>query len=141
MMYRLRYSNDQQAHAYAANQWAMAPAQLFQQRLTTRLSLAGAGIVSAADGALNLPVLHIALDDFSQVFTSASKNHAHITVRASLFDGRNLIAQKMFAAQIPGASAAAQGGARALRSAENTSELQSLMRSSYAVFCLKNKTD
>src|SRR3546814_8462423 len=27
----------------------------------------------------------------------------------------------------------------ALRSEENTSELQSLMRSSYAVFCLKNK--
>src|SRR3546814_1559849 len=29
---------------------------------------------------------------------------------------------------------------RALRSEEHTSELQSLMRSSYAVFCLKNKT-
>src|SRR3546814_5115979 len=28
----------------------------------------------------------------------------------------------------------------AARSAEHTSELQSLMRSSYAVFCLKNKT-
>src|SRR3546814_2012417 len=29
---------------------------------------------------------------------------------------------------------------RARRSEEHTSELQSLMRSSYAVFCLKNKT-
>src|SRR3546814_1624003 len=29
---------------------------------------------------------------------------------------------------------------RALRSEEHTSELQSLMRISYAVFCLKNKT-
>src|SRR3546814_9751666 len=29
---------------------------------------------------------------------------------------------------------------RACRSAEHTSELQSLMRISYAVFCLKNKT-
>src|SRR3546814_4289972 len=28
-----------------------------------------------------------------------------------------------------------------LRSEEHTSELQSLMRNSYAVFCLKNKTD
>src|SRR3546814_6602189 len=30
--------------------------------------------------------------------------------------------------------------ARAQRSEEHTSELQSLMRNSYAVFCLKNKT-
>jgi cholesterol transport system auxiliary component len=119
MMYRLSYSNDQQAHAYAANRWAMTPAQLFQQRFTARLSDAGAGIVAAADGALNLPVLHLALDDFSQVFSSAADNHAHIAVRASLFDGRNLVAQKTFAAQIAGASADAQGGARALSQASD----------------------
>src|SRR3546814_4000337 len=35
---------------------------------------------------------------------------------------------------------AAQGGAAALRSEEHTSELQSLMRIAYAVFCLKKKT-
>src|SRR3546814_2859813 len=34
----------------------------------------------------------------------------------------------------------AQGVAAAARSEEHTSELQSLMRISYAVFCLKNKT-
>src|SRR3546814_3633796 len=33
------------------------------------------------------------------------------------------------------------GWAAATRSEEHTSELQSLMRISYAVFCLKNKTD
>src|SRR3546814_1061157 len=32
------------------------------------------------------------------------------------------------------------GGSAMLRSEEHTSELQSLMRISYAVFCLKNKT-
>src|SRR3546814_9883754 len=32
-------------------------------------------------------------------------------------------------------------GKRAIRSEEHTSELQSLMRTSYAVFCLKNKTN
>src|SRR3546814_4682513 len=32
------------------------------------------------------------------------------------------------------------GGGAALRSEEHTSELQSLMRISYAVFCLKKKT-
>src|SRR3546814_5144044 len=36
--------------------------------------------------------------------------------------------------------AAAGGVAFAPRSEEHTSELQSLMRTSYAVFCLKNKT-
>src|SRR3546814_2150621 len=33
-----------------------------------------------------------------------------------------------------------RGAQRGPRSEEHTSELQSLMRSSYAVFCLKNKT-
>lgn len=119
MMYRLSYGNDQQTHAYASNRWSMSPAQLFQQRLTARLSHAGAGIVSASDGALNVPVLHIALDDFSQVFTSVSQNHARATVRASLYDGRNLIAQKMFDISTPSTSADAQGGARALSEASD----------------------
>src|SRR3546814_1044789 len=40
----------------------------------------------------------------------------------------------------PGAAAAAlSAGARGARSEEHTSELQSLMRISYAVFCLKKK--
>src|SRR3546814_4364716 len=41
---------------------------------------------------------------------------------------------------LPAAPAQAQGAARAVRSEEHTSELQSLMRISYAVFCLKKKT-
>src|SRR3546814_3291265 len=36
---------------------------------------------------------------------------------------------------------AARSFATAVRSEEHTSELQSLMRISYAVFCLKNKTN
>src|SRR3546814_9395382 len=39
----------------------------------------------------------------------------------------------------PQPAAAASGPARNPRSEEHTSELQSLMRISYAVFCLKNK--
>lgn len=119
MMYRLSYGNDQQTHAYASNRWSMSPAQLFQQRLTARLSRAGAGIVSASEGALNVPVLHVALDDFSQVFSTVSQNHARATVRASLYDGRNLIAQKMFDVSTPSTSADAQGGARALSEASD----------------------
>src|SRR3546814_7844896 len=40
---------------------------------------------------------------------------------------------------IPGEAASVQRRAAAFRSEEHTSELQSLMRSSYAVFCLKKK--
>src|SRR3546814_6284552 len=40
----------------------------------------------------------------------------------------------------PAIGAAAHGAALFPRSAEHTSELQSLMRISYAVFCLKKKT-
>src|SRR3546814_10628648 len=52
-----------------------------------------------------------------------------------------------FAAAAPGMQRAYRGGqiaadhaAQATRSEEHTSELQSLMRISYAVFCLKKKT-
>src|SRR3546814_2683832 len=40
----------------------------------------------------------------------------------------------------PGSIKTPRGRARAGRSEKHTSELQSLMRLSYAVFCLKNKT-
>src|SRR3546814_2367373 len=43
------------------------------------------------------------------------------------------------AADVDGAGPALDGGHLAARSEEHTSELQSLMRISYAVFCLKNK--
>src|SRR3546814_9233739 len=55
--------------------------------------------------------------------------------RASPADGRRLHLD------VPAAAGrhAAPGRARAWRSEEHTSELQSLMRISYAVFCLKKK--
>src|SRR3546814_9014493 len=46
-------------------------------------------------------------------------------------------ARRLAAAELPDLAAAAQRGWR--RSEEHTSELQSLMRISYAVFCLKKK--
>ncbi len=119
MFYRLNYANNQQPRAYAASKWTMAPAQLFQQRLKSRLSQAGGIVVPASDGAATLPVLRIEADDFSQVFDSANQSSAHIAMRASLFDGRTLRAQKMFVKQLPAASADAQGGAAALATASD----------------------
>lgn len=114
MFYRLNYANDLQPRPYSASKWTMAPAQLFQLRLKSRLSQAGGVVVPASDGAVNLPVLRIEADDFSQGFDSAGKSSANIAMRASVFDGRVLRAQKMFVKQVPTSSADAQGGAAAL---------------------------
>src|SRR3546814_8487716 len=54
-----------------------------------------------------------------------------------LFHRRSMVAQR--AADRRGADARRRGGDRHPRSEEHTSELQSLMRISYAVFCLKKK--
>ncbi|ABR90519.1 ABC-type uncharacterized transport system, auxiliary component [Janthinobacterium sp. Marseille] len=119
MFYRLNYANNQQPRPYAGSQWAMPPAQLLEQRLKARLSQAGGIVVPADNGAANLPILRIEVDDFSQSFDSAQHSTINIAMRASLFDGRNLRAQKMFSRQLPTVSADAQGGAAALASASD----------------------
>src|SRR3546814_3760566 len=64
-------------------------------------------------------------------------------------DGRTRVALRLdeagscfvvFREPAEGGSTALTGPAGAVRSEEHTSELQSLMRNSYAVFCLKKKT-
>lgn len=119
MFYRLNYANNQQPRPYASSKWTMAPAQLFLLRLKSRLSQAGGIVVPTSDGAVNFPVLRIEADDFSQVFDSANQSSVHIAMRASLFDGRTLRAQKMFVKELPAASADAQGGVAALATASD----------------------
>lgn len=119
MYYRLSYSNDLQPRPYSASKWTMPPAQLFAQRLKSGLARAGGVVVSASDGAINLPILHLEADDFSQTFESVGQSSAHVAIRASLFDGRVLRAQKLFVKQLPAASADAQGGAAALAAASD----------------------
>ncbi len=119
MFYRLNYANDLQPRPYSASKWTMAPAQLFLLRLKSRLSQAGGVVVPASDGAVNLPILRIEADDFSQGFDSAGQSSGNIAMRASVFDGRILRAQKMFVKQVPAASADAQGGAVALAAASD----------------------
>jgi cholesterol transport system auxiliary component len=119
MFYRLGYANEQEARAYANSNWSMPPAQLFVQRLKSRLSMAGGVVVPASDGALNLPTLTIETDDFSQVFDGSGHSDGHVAIRASLFDGRILRAQKMFVRDVPSDTADARGGTAALVAASD----------------------
>lgn len=119
IFYRLAYVNDQQPRAYATSRWNTPPAQLFEQRLKSRLGQAGGMVLSASAGAMRLPVLHIEVDEFTQVFESPSQSAAHVTVRAAVVHNRILIAQQTFTKQLPAPTADAEGGVRALADASD----------------------
>lgn len=114
MFYRLLYANDQQARAYAESRWVMPPAQLFRQRLAARIADAGGVVASSRDSGPTLPVLQIEIDDFSHVFTTPQSSTGQLSLRASLFNGRKLVAQRTFRQQVPAATGDANGGAQAL---------------------------
>jgi len=114
MFYRLAYDNVQQARPYGSSRWSAPPAQLFEQRIKTRMGASGVTVVSASAGAMRVPVLYIELDEFTQVFTGPAQSAAHVTVRVAVLDNRVLIAQKTFMKQHPAATADAPGGVRAL---------------------------
>lgn len=114
MFYRLAYADAQQPHAYATSRWSMPPAQLFEQRLKARFGQAGNTLVSVTDGALNVPLLHCELDEFSQVFDQPGSSKVTVTTRVAVLQNRQLVAQRSFTQQRPASSADAAGGARAL---------------------------
>lgn len=118
MYFRLAYASEQQPRPYAASRWTMPPAQLFGQRLKAELAQGGA-VLSEFDAGGRLPVLRVELDDFTQRFDSANRSEARVALRASLFDGAQLLAQKTFARQVPAPSPDAAGGAKALLDASD----------------------
>lgn len=119
MFYRLNYQNDQQPRTYAHSRWIMPPAQMIAQRVKTRVAQAGGVVLPASDGALNLPLLRIEADDFMQVFAAPGRSAGRVALRASLFKGRMLVAQKSFTSEAPAPDADAGGGARALAAASD----------------------
>ena len=119
MFYRLNYANAQQPRPYSKARWTMTPAQLLTQNLKARIAQAGGVALAASDGALDVPVLRIEADDFSQHFASPSESIGQVALRASLFRGRSLVAQRSFIRQMPSPSADATGGATALAAASN----------------------
>jgi cholesterol transport system auxiliary component len=119
MFYRLSYANEQQPRPYAHSRWSMPPAQLFSQRLKDRIAQAGGAPLSAADGAVNVPVLRMEAVDFMQTFEAPGASFAQVAVRAAVFQGRTLIAQKSFLQRAPAPSADAAGGAKAFSDASD----------------------
>lgn len=120
MFYRLTYANDQQPRAFAESRWSMAPAQLLGQRFKARFGQTGSGMISAGDGATNVPVVRIETDDFTQVFDTPTHSAGLVRLRVAVFNGRILLAQKSFVQQHASSTADAAGGARALADASDT---------------------
>jgi cholesterol transport system auxiliary component len=114
IFFRLNYANEQQPRPYAESRWTMTPAQLLSQHLKSRIASAGGVPLSDADGTLNVPVLRIETDDFTQNFDAPGQSSGQVGLRASVFKGRKLLAQKTFLRQAPAPSADAAGGTKAL---------------------------
>lgn len=117
IFYRLNYANEQQPRPYAQARWSMPPGQLLQQHLKSRIAQAGGAVLSPAAAAPNVPVLRIEADDFTQIFSSPAQSVGQVSLRASVFRERTLIAQRSFVRQAPAPAADAAGGVRALADA------------------------
>ena len=113
--YRLNYANDHQLRPYTNSRWSMPPLQLFVQRLKSRIAESGGSVLSSTENASNVPlVLHVDADDFSHAFANPERSSGQITLRVSLFNRRNLVAQKTFSRQATAPTNDAAGAARAL---------------------------
>lgn len=119
MYYRLGYANEQQLRPYAQARWTMTPAQLLLQHLKARITQAGGIALATTDGAMNVPVLRLETDDFTQHFEAPGQSIGQVGLRASVFKGRVLVAQRSFNRQAPAPTADAAGGARALATASD----------------------
>ncbi|MDP3844679.1 MAG: ABC-type transport auxiliary lipoprotein family protein [Oxalobacteraceae bacterium] len=119
MLYRLSYVSDLQTRSYAGSRWSMAPAQLLEQRIKARLAQAGTVVLSGSEGANTLPTLRIEVDEMIQNFSAPNRSAAQLALRATLFDGRTLLAQKSFRRQAAAGSADAAGGAQAMAGASD----------------------
>jgi cholesterol transport system auxiliary component len=112
--YRLTYADDLQARTYANSRWSANPLQMVTQRFKTRIAQSGVKVLSVTDAANGVPILRVEVDDFVHAFASASQSNGQLLLRASLFQGHDLVDQKTFSRVTPASSQDAAGGARAL---------------------------
>jgi len=119
IFYRLAYDSARQPRPYANSRWSMPPAQLFAQRLKSRMGQAGGTLLSASDGATGIPVLHLDVDEISQVFDSPERSAGMVAMRLSVLNGRRLLGQKSFVRRMPAPSADVAGGVDAIAAASD----------------------
>lgn len=119
MTYRMAQSAPAQPRSYANSRWVMSPAALFTQRLKGRLADASKGAYSPNDGVRTDLTLRVELEEFAQVFDSATASRGVVRVRASLTGGKEAPVQKAFMVDRPAATADADGGAKALIAASD----------------------
>lgn len=119
MHFRLSYADDLQPRIYSQSRWAAAPGELIEQRLKWQITRAGGVALPASSGATGVPVLRMEVQDFTQVFSSPQKSAGQVSLRASVFDGRKLVAQKTFVRRVDAPTADAAGGAKALAAASD----------------------
>jgi cholesterol transport system auxiliary component len=112
--YRLSYADDIQARTYANSRWSANPLHMVTQRFKTRIAQSGVKVLSVTDAANGVPILRVEVDDFVHAFASASQSSGQLLLRASLFQGHDLVDQKTFSRVTPASSQDAAGGARAL---------------------------
>src|SRR3546814_8414514 len=103
--------------------------------LAAALTLAASKRISASRLVL---LAGFALVAFAFIILSGERTAAILTMMAVLF-GAGIVILRARQLRLYGLLLLAAVPAAFLRSEEHTSELQSLMRISYAVFCLKNK--
>jgi len=133
VLYRLAYADVQQLHPYTMARWTMAPAQLLRQRVREALSQSRTVLQPGDAGTARMPVLHLDLEEFSQVFVSASQSHALLRVRATLTQpivpGLAPVAaphQANFVLQVTASTPDAAGGVHALAQASDALVVQLL---------------
>jgi cholesterol transport system auxiliary component len=119
MFYRLNYANQQQPRAYVNSRWAMSPGRLLGQQVKLRIAQAGGVPLAPSDGATGVPILRMQIDDFSQHFTTPAASTGRIALRATVIQGRKVLAQRSFVKEVPAPSADAAGGAQALAEASD----------------------
>lgn len=116
MLYRLAYADAQQLQAYSESRWVMPPAELLQQRL--REGLGRHYLLLPGEGAR---LLHVELQEFSQLFTAPQQSSGLLRLRASVLQrtatGEQLLAQREWQFQQPAPSPNAAGGVQALNAA------------------------
>lgn len=114
MFYRLNYADALQARTYANSRWSATPLQMVTQRLKARIAQSGVKVLSVTDAAAGVPILRVEIDDFVHAFDSATSSSGQLVLRASVFNGHDLIDQKTFSHATPAPTLDAAGGARAL---------------------------